>query len=93
MIDRGSVVERATGWFQVLWEVLQTDDQACLGLIRSAGGRDEVIELVDGATSTEDALAYARTLSELGFVAEAWDVFCAVVDAAFASWAPEAAVA
>lgn len=81
------------GWFQVLWDVLQTDDQACLGLIRSAGGRDEDVELVDGVVSAGDALAYARTLWDLGFGAEAWDVFCAVVEAAFASLAPRAAVA
>lgn len=71
-------------WFQTVWDVLQTDDEACLGLIRAAGGRiSEMVALVDGDASSADALAYARTLCELGFVAEARDVLMEVLHAAF----------
>lgn len=81
------------GWLQALWDVLQADDEACLRLIRTAGGHEEAVELVDGLASTADALAYARTLVELGHAAEAWDVFCQVVSTCFAASAPTAAVA
>jgi hypothetical protein len=70
-------------WVQTVWDVLQSDDEACLGLIRSAGGRGASVALIDGNATAADALAYARTLSELGLVAEARDVFRAVIGAAF----------
>jgi hypothetical protein len=71
-------------WFSVVWDVLQTDDEACLGLIRSAGGRGAAaIALVEGDANAADALAYARTLSELGFVAEAREILAEVMRAAF----------
>ena len=71
-------------WFQTVWDVLETDDEACWRLIRSAGGRDEaVIALVEGDASPPDALAYARTLSELGFVDEAREVLADVLRSAF----------
>lgn len=70
-------------WFQTVWDVLQADDEACLGLIRQAGGRGGAVALVDGDATPADALAYARTLSELGFVAEARDVLFEVLRAAF----------
>jgi hypothetical protein len=89
----GESVTRAGSWFQTLWDVLQDDDEACLGLIRSAGGHDSAVELVEGTTSAGDALAYARTLAELGHGQEAWEIFNAVVRAAFSWWSSEAAVA
>lgn len=73
-----------SGWFQLLWDVLQTDEDACLALLRSSGGREGPVELVEGTTSAREALAYARALHELGRTDEARDVFAAVVDAAFA---------
>lgn len=77
-------------WVQVVWDVLQSDDEACWGLIRSVGGRaGATIALVDGDATAPDALAYARTLSELGFVSEARDVLGEVlrgVFGVFRSW-------
>ncbi len=70
-------------WLSALWDILQTDEQACLGLIHSAGGRAGEVHLVEGDATTADALAYARTLSELGLVAEAQDIFAEVLRAAF----------
>jgi hypothetical protein len=72
-------------WVQTLWDVLQTDDEACLGLIGAAGGRiSGMVALVEGDTSSADALAYARTLCELGLVSEAYDVLTEVLRNAFA---------
>ena len=71
-------------WFSVVWDVLQTDDEACLGLIRSAGGRGGArVVLVEGDANAADALAYARTLCELGFLAEAREILAEVLRAAF----------
>ncbi|MEQ1501158.1 MAG: hypothetical protein ABMB14_02960 [Myxococcota bacterium] len=71
-------------WFQTVWDVLQTDDEACLGLLRSAGARTgAVVALVDGDASTADALAYARTLSELGLATEAREILSEVLRAVF----------
>ena len=42
-----------------------------------------MVALVEGDTSTGDALAYARTLVELGYATEAWEIFQAAVWAAF----------
>lgn len=70
-------------WVQVVWDVLQSDDEGAWGLIRSAGGRAQTIALVDGDASAPDALAYARTLSELGFVSEAREVFGEVLRTVF----------
>ena len=71
-------------WFSMVFDVLQTDDEACLGLIRSAGGRaSAAIALVEGDANAADALAYARTLSELGMVSEAREILTEVMRAAF----------
>lgn len=71
-------------WVQVVWDVLQSDDEACWGLIRSAGGQaSATIALAEGDASAPDALAYARTLSELGFVSEARDVLVEVLRVVF----------
>lgn len=80
------------GWLQTVWDVLQADELACAALLRQAGGRLGAVELIEGETSSEEALAYARALLELGRADEAWEVFGAVVDAAFA-WFRPAAVA
>ncbi|MEQ1567053.1 MAG: hypothetical protein ABMA64_15550 [Myxococcota bacterium] len=69
-------------WFQTVFDVLQSDDEACWSLIRAVGGSaSAVIALVDGDTSPTDALAYARTLSELGLVQEAQDILADVMRA------------
>jgi hypothetical protein len=70
-------------WVQLVWDVLLTDDQVCWNLIRAAGGRAAEVMLVDGSATASDALAYARTLAELGHVFEAREVFGAAVRAAF----------
>lgn len=71
-------------WVQTVWNVLQTDDEACLNLIMAAGGRlTGMITLVDGDTSFAEALAYARTLFELGSIAEAHDILTEVLRVAF----------
>ncbi len=70
-------------WLQAVWDVLQADDEACLGMIRSAGGRSGAVALVDGDIDTSDALAYARTLCDLGRRVEARDVLMQVLQAAF----------
>jgi hypothetical protein len=78
------------GWFQTVWDVLQSDDEACWGLIRSVGGRaGAVIALVEGDTSPSDALAYARTLCELGLVTEAREILMEVMRAT-TGWVAEA---
>lgn len=82
------------GWFQTLWDVLQCDDEACVGLLRSAGGRmGAVVELVEGEASPEDALAYARTLSELGFVTEGREILAEVLRTVFVGWWPQESAA
>lgn len=69
-------------WFQIVWDVLQTDDEACWGLIVSAGGKmGSMVALIDGDTSAADALAYARTLCELGLSFEARDILTEVLRA------------
>lgn len=71
-------------WFQTLWDVLLCDDEACLGLLASAGGRiGAKVALVEGDTSAADALAYARTLFDLGLVAEAREVFTEILRVVF----------
>ena len=87
-------------WFSVVWDVLQTDDEACLGLIRSAGGRlsdlaceGAAVRLVDGDANPADALAYARTLSELGMVTEAREILAEVLRATIGWIRPTALVA
>jgi len=70
-------------YVQVIWDLLQTDDQVCWNLMRSAGARVAEVVLVDGDTTPSEALAYARTLVELGFVFEAREVFLAAFRAAF----------
>lgn len=75
-------------WFQTVWDVLQADDVACLALIAATTGVRCDVELVDGQVSPEDALAYARTLYELGYVAQARDVLQAVLSAQLATPAP-----
>jgi hypothetical protein len=80
-------------WFSVVWDVLQTDDEACLGLIRSAGGRGAAaVALVEGDANAADALAYARTLCELGLLAEAREILAEVLRAAFGWIARQPAV-
>lgn len=67
-------------WFQTVWDVLQSDDEACWGLIRSVGGRaGSMIALVEGDATPLDALAYARTLCELGFASEAREILAEVM--------------
>ena len=67
-----------------VWDVLQTDDEACGGLIRSAGGKMGArVALIDGDTSPPDALAYARPLNELGLAVEARDILTEVLRASF----------
>ena len=44
-------------WLAALWDVLQTDDEACARLIRCAGGHQGSVELLEGDASTADALA------------------------------------
>ena len=83
-------------WYQMVWDVLQADDEACLQLIAAAGGRAQqaVVSLVEGDLSAADALAYARTLCDLGRIAEARDVLWEVLNVAFAFWSgPTAALA
>ena len=77
-------------YVQVIWDLLQTDDQVCWNLMRSSGARVAEVVLVDGDTTPSEALAYARTLAELGLVFEAREVFLAVVRAAF-GWVAELA--
>jgi len=69
-------------WFQTVWDVLQSDDEACWGLIRSVGGRaGAMIALTEGDATPLDALAYARTLCELGFSVEAREILAEVMRA------------
>jgi hypothetical protein len=77
-------------YVQVIWDLLQTDDQVCWNLMRSSGARVAEVVLVDGATTPSEALAYARTLAELGLVFEAHEVFLAAIRAAF-GWVAELA--
>ncbi len=72
-------------WFQTIWEVMQADDEACRSLIMAAGGRlqQAVVSLVEGDLAATDALAYARTLTELGRLTEAREVLWEVVGTAF----------
>lgn len=78
--DWSSASRPADSWFQTVFDVLQTDDEACWGLIRAVGGRaGAVVALAEGDASPMDALAYARTLCELGFVCEAREVLAEVV--------------
>jgi hypothetical protein len=75
-------------YIQLFWDLLLTDDQVCWNLILSAGGKAAEVVLIDGATTPSEALAYARTLAELGLVFEAREVFMAAVRAAF-GWVTE----
>jgi hypothetical protein len=76
-------------WVQIVWDVLQTDDEACWRLIRSAGGKvGAMVALIEGDTSVQEALAYARTLFELGLAVEARDILTEVLRAAF-GWLTE----
>ena len=85
--DRRSAVFDWENWVQTVWDVLQTDDEACWGLIRAAGGKmSAMVALIDGDTSLLDALAYARTLAELGLSVEAHDIFNEVLRASFGLW-------
>ena len=72
-------------WFQAMWEVLLADEEACVTLIRAAGGhvQQAVVSLVEGDVSVLDGLVYVRTLVELGFMTEAREVFSQVLTAAF----------
>jgi hypothetical protein len=82
------------GWFQTLWDVLQSDDEACAGLLRSAGGQmGGTVALVEGDASPDDALAYARTLSELGFVTEGREILAEVMRSVFGGWWSEKSAA
>jgi len=70
-------------WFQTLWDVMQVDEEACLDLIRAVvGSRDMVVSLIGADLSALDALAYARTLIDLGRLQEAEEVFQLVVQVA-----------
>lgn len=74
-------------WFQTVWDVLQADEDACLGLIGASGGATGcAVALVEGEVDASDALAYSRTLAELGRTVEAREVLSAVLRAAFAAW-------
>jgi hypothetical protein len=75
-------------YVQLIWDLLRTDDQVCWNLIHAAGGKVAEVVLVDGATTPSEALAYARTLLELGLVFEAREVFLAAIRAAF-DWVSE----
>jgi len=70
-------------WSQSVFDVLQGDDEACLGMIRSAGGRAGNVALVEGDLETSEALAYARTLCDLGRLLDARDVLVHVLHQAF----------
>ncbi|MEN0060883.1 MAG: hypothetical protein AAGA48_01975 [Myxococcota bacterium] len=71
-------------WFQTLWDVMQVDEEACLNLIRSvAPSRDLVVNLIEGDLSALEALAYARTLVDLGRLQEAQEIFQLVLQVAF----------
>jgi len=73
-----------TLWFQTLWDVMQVDHEACMDLIRAAvGSRELVVSLIGGELSALDALAYARTLVDLGRMQEAEEVFHLVLQVAF----------
>lgn len=73
-------------WLAALWDVLQTDDEACDRLIRCAGGHQGAVHLLEGDATTADALAYARTLSEMGHAAEAAEVLAEVLRVAFGAF-------
>lgn len=81
-------------FFQTVWDVLQADDEACLNVIHSASGRARgaVVSLVEGELPATDALAYARTLCDLGRLAEAREVLWAVLRAAFGMLKPQTAL-
>lgn len=72
-------------WFQTLWEVLQADEEACVSLMRSAGGRVQqaVVSLVEGELSAVDAVNYARTLAELGLNQESREVLWQALSAVY----------
>lgn len=71
-------------WFQTLWDMMQVDEEACLNLIHAvAGSAPRMIRLVEGELSALDALAYARTLVDLGRLQEAQEVFSQVLLVAF----------
>lgn len=70
-------------WLDALWDVLQSDDAACVHLIRASGGHLGCVPLVHGDVTAEEALAFARTLSEMGQLGAAMDVLTDVVRTAF----------
>ncbi|MEM6929212.1 MAG: hypothetical protein AAF602_19895 [Myxococcota bacterium] len=71
-------------WFRTLWDVMQVDEVACLNLIQTVtGSREMVISLIGADLSALDALAYARTLIDLGRLQEAEEVFQLVLQVAF----------
>lgn len=75
-------------WFQTLWEVLQVDEDACISLIRRAGGhlQQAMVNLVEGDVSALDAVNYARTLAELGLTAEGREVLWQALSAAYSAY-------
>ena len=81
-------------FFQTVWDVLQVDEEACLNVICSTGGwaREAMVSLVEGDLSTTDALAYARTLCDLGRLAEAREVLWAVLRTSFGLLKPQTAL-
>ncbi len=79
-------------FFQTVWDVLQADDEACFNVIRSAGGRGAIVELGEGDLSSTDALAYARTLCDLGRLTEAREILWAVLRTAFGALSPQTAM-
>ena len=60
---------------QLAWDVLASDDLACFGLLEGLGGSDRVVPLIVEDLSVREALAYARTLIELGLDLQAREVF------------------
>lgn len=70
-------------WFTMVVEVLESGEEAALGLIRAAAPRARggagVVELIEGPTSSLDALAYAQVLIELGRRWEAEEIVRAVI--------------
>lgn len=75
-------------WVQTFWDVLQSDEDACLGLIRSSGGTGGSVALIEGEVDAADALAYSRTLAELGRTAEAKEILSEVLRASFVAARP-----
>ena len=72
---------------QTAWDVLRVDDEACVTLFEPFG-TDGQVQLIEGALSVPEAIAYVHLLMEMGLEAQAEEVFDALLAVVLGAVAP-----